>query len=145
MFKKLIAILLILILCYNVTPLAHAVRFENNITLSRHAYSSSDNVYREFSNFGTVSIVMEPGEWTVTPAFHGMDSHIISYSSFQTQSSDPDVAEAKIVHVGASPVSGVANSFIGLEIHAKNVGTTTITVNYATFVTNSQYTDAQPI
>lgn len=143
MFKKLIAILLILILCYNVTPLAHAVRFENNITLSRYAYSSSDNVYREFSNFGTVSIVMEPGEWTVTPAFHGMDSHIISYSSFQTQSSDPDVAEAKIVHVGASPVSGVANSFIGLEIHAKNVGTTTITVNYATFVTNSQYTDAR--
>lgn len=141
MFKKVVALLLTLALGFSFIPQAQAARLENPIFLSPMALTTDDNVWREFSNGSTVNIVMAPDEWMFTPAFHAVDGWVLSYSDLNAISSDPNVAEAKTTYVGASPVNGVANSFIGLEIHAKNPGTAVITVDYGTFVTNSQYTD----
>ena len=143
MFKKWIALLLAVALLCSVVPQVSAARIENRIALGRYAFTDDDHVYREFTNSGTVRLTMVPGEWLVTPAFHAVDGWIASYSGFNTVSSDPEIAEARIVYVGASPVSGIANSFIGLEVHAKKPGTAEITVSYSTFVTNSQYEDAR--
>lgn len=141
MFKRYIALLLVLALLCSFAPQVSAARIENRISLDRYALTTDDNVWREFTNYSTVSIAMTPGEWLVTPAFHAVDGWIASYSGFSAVSADPNVAEARIVPVAATPVSGIANSFIGLELHANNPGTTEITVSYATFVTNSAYED----
>ena len=141
MFKKCIALLLAVVLLLGVVPQVSAARIENRVVLSPYAFTDDDNVYREFTNSGSPSITMVPGEWFVTPAFHAVDGWVASYSGLSAVSSNPDVVEAKVVRVGAVPVPGVANSFVGLQVHAKKTGTARITVSYATFVTNSKYED----
>lgn len=148
MMKKFLSVLLTVSLLFTVIPSAFAARMDNSFTLYNTAVYEEiregkvvTSIWKEFSNGNVGNIVMSPGERIVTPAFHAIATDVLSYFGVQVISSDPNVATGQLAYVGASPVGGIANSFLGINITAHNPGTCIITMTYDTFVTRAGVSD----
>lgn len=148
MMRKLLSVLLVISVLFTIVPCAFAARMDNSFTLYNYAVYEQiregkvvTSIWKEFTNGNVGNIVMSPGERVVTPAFHAIGTDIVSYFGVQVTSSDSSIATGHMAYVGASPVGGFANSFLGISITAHKPGTCIITMTYDTFVTKAGVND----
>ncbi len=148
MMRKLLSVLLTVSLICTIFPAAFAAQMSDSFTLNYIAslfnYKGDElvsAVAKEFGNSNVGNITMSPGEIVTTPAFHAISSDVLSYVGINVLSSDPEIADGALSYVGPSPVSGTANSFLGMTITAKKPGTCIITMTYDTFVTKAGVND----
>jgi len=123
---------------------ALALASERTVTgrLVKYAYTSDDNVYREYTlDSNSVSVEMKPFEYLLYTPIHWIDSNYLSYVIESVESSDSTVVAVSTHRPGRSrPVTanevGVVGDYenIGVGMFALKPGKVTVTVKYATYL-----------
>lgn len=139
--KRWIALLLILAL---LAPNALALASERTMTgrLVKYAFTSDDNIYREYTlDADSVAIEMQPYEYLLYTPIHWIDSNYLSYVIESVESSDSTVVAVSTHRPGRSrPITqnevGVIGDYenIGVGMFALKPGKVTVTVKYATYL-----------